>query len=77
MLLESLWAILKGYGKAVGKWPNTPAMNQKRGGKIAKWLLAKTWQCPFISPEALHLCQDKLKIKDTLSNFKNSQQLLS
>ncbi len=31
--------------------PRYPLPANRRGGRIAQWLLAKTWQFPFISSE--------------------------
>jgi hypothetical protein len=41
----------------------------RRGGRIAQQLLAKTWQFPFISSEALHSVYINDKSKAPLTFF--------
>ncbi len=77
-LLESLWAILKGYWKAAGKCPNIcRLLANRRAGRIAQWLLAKMQQYPFISSELLCFCLYLLKVGEAMENFKNAQRIFS
>jgi hypothetical protein len=70
-LLESLWAILKGYRKAAGKCPYT-----RHGpiglGWIAQWLSAKMWQFPSLFSEAPHFCLRLGKVKEAMEKFKKT-----
>jgi hypothetical protein len=70
----SLWVILKGYGKAVGK-AKYPQLANRRQGRIARRLSVKSGNfCSFF----LKLCISIIFIKNPshIENFKNSQRLL-
>jgi hypothetical protein len=65
-VLESHWEMPKGYWKAAGKFlkgigkllgmPKYLPSTNRRGGRIAQWLLAKTWQFSSLFSEAPHFC---------------------
>jgi hypothetical protein len=67
---------LKGIGKPLGNAQILPSANRK-GDTIAKRLLAKTWQFPFISSELLRFCLHLLQVEEALENFKNAQRFFS
>jgi hypothetical protein len=49
----------------------------RRQGKIAQRLLAKTWQLPSLFSEAPCFCLYLLKVHGTVGNFKNPQRVFS
>jgi hypothetical protein len=59
LLEESLWAIIKGYRKAV----------PTQGGRIAQWLLANTWKFPFISSAGAAFLFVSIKNQRQVKNF--------
>jgi hypothetical protein len=64
--LESRWEM-----------PKHRLLANRRAGRIAQRLLAKTWQFPFISSELLRFCLHFLKVEEALENFKNAQRFFS
>jgi hypothetical protein len=46
-----------------------PASANRRQGRIAQRLLAKTWQFSSLFSEALQFCLYLLKVKGTVENF--------
>jgi hypothetical protein len=77
-ILYSLWAILRGYWKA--EWngmPKFPPSANRRQGRNAQRLFAKTWQFPSLFSEETCFCSYLLKVKGAVENFKNPQEVFS
>jgi hypothetical protein len=63
---ENRWEMHRGYWKDSGQFlkdigqlpgmPEYPTSANRKGGRVAQWLLAKTWQFQFTSSEVLHFC---------------------
>jgi hypothetical protein len=49
----------------------------RRGGRIAQRLLAKTWQFAALFSEALRFCLHSLEVERAGENFKNAQRFFS
>jgi HD-like signal output (HDOD) protein len=50
--------------------PKYPLSSNRRGGRIAQQLLAKTWQFPSLFSEALRFCLNLLKVEKLLKILK-------
>jgi hypothetical protein len=57
--------------------PKYPFSVNRRGGRIAQQLLAKTWQFAALFSEALRFYLHLLKVKGTVENVKNAQRFFS